>query len=620
MLFSRRPFLQFWRPRLHSALPRVSRLVLWALLATLLPAAMVHAAAEDPIERVSRATAFVKQTPAGEGTAFCIDPAGLFITNVHVLNGLNMLATVPLVLDSGTPNERTVMARSLSSNNEWDLALLKVDSDQELPFLPMLPAEDEPALGTEVRAFGFPFGTLVDARNPSITMNQGRVSSLGRDEAGILETIRFDAVVNFGNSGGPLVDSKGRVVGVVTAKMAPPADRTSFAVSLPRLREFLSQPGLGLHVDPIPWKDRGEAADFHIGLVTDFGSQKYRPTRPDRIELDLSADSGQTWQTSVAAVPDDAKEVVIQAVADPREELKLLVRRGQGPQLKPGELVPLTDRVIAPKVKGRLSDAARLIRIPDDKVQIELRSGGAPRMLAADLVDGEKYLPDGTWNASVVHIDDPHVGFIQARIRGLTGDTVVRTIQLTFPLAERPLYAGFPGDPMQLDKEGPVDAISIQVGLEGQVTFAVGVMAQTPESPAGGVPADATDDEGLPAAPQLRDITGLMVQFPFGQVPPGEHSLAGPFVRVNGRMWHYATPATQEHPPNLLPMELAEGTWDCDIARDYAAGTTEKELQKNEVQIEKTEQGIALTLSTPAGKRASYRLRFHPVEPTAESP
>jgi hypothetical protein len=67
-------------------------------------------------------------------------------------------------------------------------------------------------------------------------------------------------------------------------------------------------------------------------------------------------------------------------------------------------------------------------------------------------------------------------------------------------------------------------------------------------------------------------------------------------------------------------MELAEGTWDCDIARDYAAGTTEKELQKNEVQIEKTEQGIALTLSTPAGKRASYRLRFHPVEPTAESP
>lgn len=594
-------------------------LPIFALFA-LMPLIALAQPPDDLVERVTQATAFVKRTPAGEGTAFCIDPAGLFITNLHVVDGVDLLATVPLVLDSGTPTARTVLARNLSSSREWDLALLKVDGEESLPFLPLRDADEEPALGDGVRAFGFPFGTLVDGRNPSITMNQGRVSSLGRDDTGTLNHVRFDAVVNFGNSGGPLVDEQGRVVGVVTAKMAPPADRTSFAVSLPRMREFLRQPGLGMRVDPILWEERGEPAEFHIGLVNDFGSERFRPVKPDRIELDLSADSGETWQTTTAVVDDDTKDVTIMAVPDPRQELKLLVRLGQGPQVNPGELVPLSDRVIYEKVQGKLSDATRLINIPGDKVQIELRKGGNPSVPVADLIDAEQYLSEGTWNASVVHIDDPHVGFIQARVRALAADSLlITTVQLAFPLAERPLYAGFPGDPMRLDREGPVDSVSVQLGLEGQAMIALGDVWQVPVMPEAAGPADDAEPD-RPEQPPFRDITGLLLQFPGGQKPPGEHSLAGPFVRVNLRLWHFATPATNAHPPNVLPIELAEGEWECQVFRDFAAGTKEKEQLPGEVSIKRVDQGIVVNLSTPGGKRASYRLMFRPKAQPATSP
>jgi len=590
-----------------------------AVIAALLATAATAQPPDDLIERVTQATAFVKRTPAGEGTAFCIDPAGLFITNLHVVDGVDLLATVPLVLVSGTPHERTVTARVLSTTNQWDLALLKVDNEPPLPFLPLLGDNDEPALGDEVRAFGFPFGTPVDGRNPSITMNQGRVSSLGRDDDGVLNHVRFDAVVNFGNSGGPLVDDQGRVVGVVTAKMAPPADRTSFAVSLPRVRGFLKQPGLGMRVDPISWENRGKPADFHIGLVTDFGSDEFQPLQPDRVELDLSADRGETWQTSTAAVDDDTKDVTISAIPDPRTELQLLVRRGQGPQFKPGELVPLKDRVIYQKVNGKLSDATRLINMPGDKVQIELRRGGNPSVPVADLIDAEQYLAEGTWNASVVHVDDPHVGFLQARVRALAGDAVLCTVQMAFPLAERPLYAGFPGDPMRLDKEGPADSVSVQLGLEGQTTIALGAVWQVPEMPVAA--GQAESDHHAPAAPPtFRDVTGLLLRFPGGQKPPGEHSLAGPFVRVNGRLWHYATPATNAHPPNVLPIELVEGEWECEVLRDFAAGTKQKEQLPGEVAIDRGNQGVAVSLSTPGGRRASYRLQFRPKPSVSNTP
>ncbi|MDA0970943.1 MAG: hypothetical protein O3A60_10955, partial [Planctomycetota bacterium] len=78
--------------------------------------------------------------------------------------------------------------------------------------------------------------------------------------------------------------------------------------------------------------------------------------------------------------------------------------------------------------------------------------------------------------------------------------------------------------------------------------------------------------------------------------------------------------ATNAHPPNVLPIELAEGEWDCQVFRDFAAGTKEKEQLPGEVSIKRVDQGIVVNLSTPGGKRASYRLMFRPKTQPATSP
>ena len=221
--------------------------------------------AETVTEKVTKATAFVKQTPIGEGTAFCVRADGLFVTNWHVVQNVALLEEVPLILNSGQPGqERQVKARLLSISRQWALALLRVDGRKDWPVLEIVAEDHKVELGQVVQAYGFPFGTIPDGGNPSITMNQGRISSLSRDEEGALSDIRFDAVVNLGNSGGPLVDEQGRVLGVVKAKIG---ERTSFAVSFKRLREFLKQPGLSMETEPAAWDERGQPMEFHLSLI-----------------------------------------------------------------------------------------------------------------------------------------------------------------------------------------------------------------------------------------------------------------------------------------------------------------------------------------------------------------
>ena len=85
--------------------------------------------AETVTEKVAKATAFVKQTPIGEGTAVCDRADGLFVTNWHVVQNVAPLKEVPLILNSGQPGkERQVKARLLSINRHWDLALSQLST------------------------------------------------------------------------------------------------------------------------------------------------------------------------------------------------------------------------------------------------------------------------------------------------------------------------------------------------------------------------------------------------------------------------------------------------------------------------------------------------------------
>lgn len=166
----------------------------------------------------------------GGGSGVLISPDGYALTNSHVVRDA---AGIEATLSDG----RTILADLAGDDPATDLALLRVSSTDRLPFVTL---GDSNGLrpGHMVAAVGAPFGF-------SWTVTWGIVSALGRtlgsQVAGrVIEgVIQTDAPLNPGNSGGPLLDAEGRVVGINTAVFAPaqglcfavPSNTASFVVS-----------------------------------------------------------------------------------------------------------------------------------------------------------------------------------------------------------------------------------------------------------------------------------------------------------------------------------------------------------------------------------------------------
>jgi putative serine protease PepD len=151
-------------------------------------------------------TYIVADTPQGQatGSGFVVSKDGLIVTNDHVVDGAtNVQVTV------GTGKDAQA-ATVVGADPSRDLALLKVDGHD----LPTLPLGDSSSLGVgdNTYAIGNPFGL-------DHTLTTGIVSALNRnlqapDGATISGAIQTDAALNPGNSGGPLLDSAGQVIGV----------------------------------------------------------------------------------------------------------------------------------------------------------------------------------------------------------------------------------------------------------------------------------------------------------------------------------------------------------------------------------------------------------------------
>jgi S1-C subfamily serine protease len=177
-----------------------------------------------------------RRTARGVGSGMLVSARGQVLTNEHVIAGSSRV-------EVELSTRARLTARVVYADPLLDLALLEIDGlPGELP--PVELSGREPTPGEWVMAVGQPFGL-------GNTVTVGVISGLGRDHAdlgrppglrpdGIWSFIQTDASINVGNSGGPLVDPDGKVVGIATAVRAD-GQGLAFAIPAPMVRHFLEE-------------------------------------------------------------------------------------------------------------------------------------------------------------------------------------------------------------------------------------------------------------------------------------------------------------------------------------------------------------------------------------------
>jgi serine protease Do len=147
------------------------------------------------------------------GSGFIVSNDGYILTNDHVVRGAEVIQVT-------LPDGRAFPARFIGEDATYDIAVLKIDAQDDLPAAP-LGRSDDLIIGEWAVAIGNPFGFLLSNSEPTVTA--GVISATRRDirqsadQPSIYkEMIQTDAAINPGNSGGPLVNALGEVIGMNT--------------------------------------------------------------------------------------------------------------------------------------------------------------------------------------------------------------------------------------------------------------------------------------------------------------------------------------------------------------------------------------------------------------------
>lgn len=164
------------------------------------------------------------------GTGFIIREDGLIVTNNHVIDKADV---IKVQLDEVKKEEYT--AKVIGKDPRTDIALIKIEAKKKLPFLKMGNSSDV-QVGEWVAAFGNPYGY-------GHTVTKGIISAIGRelDELNLLPFMQTDASIHPGNSGGPLVNTQGLVIGVNTAVDARASGSIGFVIPIDNVKNNLPQ-------------------------------------------------------------------------------------------------------------------------------------------------------------------------------------------------------------------------------------------------------------------------------------------------------------------------------------------------------------------------------------------
>ncbi len=191
---------------------RFLSVLLLSILLVSLPAYAINFTAEDTYNSV-----VVVYTGSGVGSGFAIEE-NIIVTNAHVVEDSKNVAVTLY-------NGDTIEGLVIKTDETQDLALIQVDET----LVPLKVSEEKPAIGQEVYAIGAP-------RDMPYTMTKGIISALDR-KLGKNSYIQIDASINSGNSGGPLVDENGNVIGIITLK-ATDAEGIGFAIAASEMLSF----------------------------------------------------------------------------------------------------------------------------------------------------------------------------------------------------------------------------------------------------------------------------------------------------------------------------------------------------------------------------------------------
>ena len=156
----------------------------------------------------------------GTGSGVIISEDGYIVTNNHVIKDAKELEVT-------LNNNKAYKAKLIGTDSKMDIALLKIDADEKLPFI-VFGNSDQIKVGEWVLAVGNPY-------NLNSTVTAGIVSAKARnlDKASIQSFIQTDAAVNPGNSGGALVNARGELIGINTMISSPTGSYAGYSFAVP---------------------------------------------------------------------------------------------------------------------------------------------------------------------------------------------------------------------------------------------------------------------------------------------------------------------------------------------------------------------------------------------------